>query len=169
MKSNKYIYIYEDDIASSFKIYSYVILTNSEWNSLYNLIFVNNISQADIAIRLMDRKVLDYLLYQNGNQFEFYPDGRRIYFSATDVSTNPIMIYIDNINWMYGVPETNLSLNDYRTYILNHELGHSLGKTDLQCNQFTSENCTCPVMYQSTRGCSEYNCGIEPNKIDLEQ
>jgi hypothetical protein len=75
-------------------------------------------------------------------------NGKRVYFSVTFISENPRTILFDPYNYKYGVKRSGLSVEDYRTYVINHEFGHVLGKDHLRCKAGEQ----CPVMYQMTRG-----------------
>lgn len=60
--------------------------------------------------------------------------------------------------WLYGSRESQLSLDDYRCYVINHEVGHALGHTDHRsvCEDGTG---LAPVMLQQTLG----PAGCRPN------
>lgn len=75
-------------------------------------------------------------------------NGKRVYFSVTFISETPRTILFDPYNYKYGVKRSGLSEDDYRTYVINHEFGHVLGKDHLRCKAGEK----CPVMYQMTRG-----------------
>jgi hypothetical protein len=80
-------------------------------------------------------------------QFSRIINGRRIYFSATILNKPPIILF-DPINFIYGVSQSKLNADEYRSYIINHEFGHALGQKHKQCKK--SEQCS--VMYQMTKG-----------------
>jgi hypothetical protein len=103
-------------------------------------------SAADFTIRLVPRVYLDNFHTKK----EFYPaSGKEIRFSFTVDDTR---IYIDGTNWKQGVPESGLSRTAYRTYVIQHEVGHALGHRHKKCNWVTATGRKCPVMYQMTRG-----------------
>jgi hypothetical protein len=70
--------------------------------------------------------------------------------SCADMSTNTI--YINIKRWRNGSKRSKLSLDDYRTYILNHEIGHLIGRDHVQCNKSGSK---VAVMVQQTLGISD--------------
>lgn len=150
-------YVHPSMIDRSFVTQVNNILNQSEWNKKYRLKEVTDIQDADISIKLADRKELDVW----HDKPEYYPSGKQIRFSITTQNwdTKP-KIYIDSGNWLNGVQESGLSLNDYRRYVILHEFGHGLGFDHQPCNKQTAVNGVCPVMYQSTRGCpSGFKCG----------
>lgn len=67
--------------------------------------------------------------------------------SCTDLRTNDIYLNIDN--WRNGSSKSFLNLDDYRTYVINHEVGHILGKKHTKCPSSRSK---APVMMQQTLG-----------------
>lgn len=58
-------------------------------------------------------------------------------------------MYLNSERWYRGAPASKLSLDDYRQYMVSHEIGHILG--------FEHETCPCvgckvPIMVQQTLG-----------------
>jgi hypothetical protein len=103
---------------------------------------------------------------------QYYPNTKQpIHFSITYPVNNRLKyIYIDEDNWKYGVPESGLTQRKYQEYVINHELGHALGYGHVKCDKEHVYNSTCPVMYQSTRGCPEgYSCAFRVSPVDLLQ
>lgn len=80
--------------------------------------------------------------------------------SCADMSKNVIYINIDR--WRYGSAESKLNLDDYRTYIINHEVGHLLGREHQTC----TGGGKVPVMVQQTLGIN--NCRPNPWPLDWE-
>ena len=140
------------------------IISKCKWNRMYKLREVHCEELADTVIHLVDRSELDSLHTSDDK----YPDGRPIRFSMT--LTRPMQvpkIYIDSVNWLKSVPESKLSIEDYRQYVITHELGHALGYDHVPCNKDTAVNGVCPVMYQSTRGCPDgFACGKDVSYYD---
>jgi predicted Zn-dependent protease len=128
-----------------------IIRSNQIWkNHGYKLTRVNNVKEADFTIALVPRKSLN----KPYGKKEYYPDGREIRFSKTvDHKT----ILIDDVNWIKGVPDSGLSLYDYRQYVILHEVGHALGFTHRHCNHSVN----CPIMYQMTRGVPKGHAGVQ--------
>lgn len=159
-----YIFVHESNLDSEFKNITEHILSKNHWNA--PLTIVNKKTDANIIIKLMPPEILNTF---NPHK-RYYPDGRQIHFSYTfhTIQTASVVsIYINLQNW-YGVAESGLSVNKYREYVINHELGHALGHGHLECDNTTSVNGICPVMYQSTAGCPiGYACGYKPNIHEL--
>jgi predicted Zn-dependent protease len=159
-----YYYTVPSEIDIHFQRQVREIISKCKWNSMYKLREVHCEELADTIIYLVDRSELDSL-HTSGDK---YPDGRPIRFSMT--LTKPMQvpkIYIDSVNWLKSVPESKLSIEDYRKYVITHELGHALGYDHVPCNKDTAVNGTCPVMYQSTRGCPNgFACGTDVSRND---
>jgi len=76
--------------------------------------------------------------------------------SCADLNNN--VIYLNLENWIHGIQKSKLSLNDYRTYMICHEVGHILGKGHIKLSKLQSGS-KVPVMVQQTLGIG--NC--KPN------
>jgi len=137
------------------------ILQMSKWHKYHNFYETDKRHLADIKIFLKSPDELKHLYTHK----KYYPNGKEIQFSFTVQSkTKPPVIYINSKNWLNGVPESGLTLRQYREYVINHEFGHALSYDHQPCKH-TSR---CPVMYQSTIGCpTGIQCGYQPSAIDL--
>ncbi len=82
---------------------------------------------------------------------DYYDDGTEIKFSYTIYNKTPILIHIDSSNWLNGVKQSGLTLQQYRQYVILHEFGHALGYDHMDINATTFDGKT-PIMYQATRG-----------------
>ena len=56
-------------------------------------------------------------------------------------------VWINFYRWMKGARASKLPLKQYRSYVINHEVGHALGRLHAQC---PCENCSAPIMMQHT-------------------
>jgi hypothetical protein len=141
------------------------ILKESNWHKYYAIKKVDDPNMANVLIHLKPRS---WMAEHYNKPPQYYPSGKRIWFSVTTIVPNGRPdIYLDQYNWTEGVSESGLSPDLYRTYLVNHEFGHALGFAHQSCNKDNVINNTCPVMYQSTRGCGEFICGTQPLDIDL--
>ena len=104
---------------------------------------------ADFNIKLVLRRELD----KYHKPREYYRDGSEIRLSFT---INRRDIVIDADNWRNGVPQSGLDLQEYRRYVIMHEVGHALGYDHVPCVRSP-----CPVMYQMTRGPPEGIHGVQ--------
>ncbi|CAN5484272.1 hypothetical protein BH09ACT12_BH09ACT12_23930 [soil metagenome] len=59
--------------------------------------------------------------------------------------------------WLNGADAYEGNLNDYRRYLVNHEVGHALGKAHVGC---PGSGLPAPVMMQQTKGLGE--CSANP-------
>jgi hypothetical protein len=63
---------------------------------------------------------------------------------------------INSDRWLHGSPTYGEHLADYRTYVISHEVGHSLGHQHVHCPQ---RGAPAPVMMQQTKSLE----GCRPN------
>lgn len=57
-------------------------------------------------------------------------------------------IWLNSQRWLYGSKESKLPLDQYRQYMVSHEMGHSLGYDHVKC----LGSGPAPVMMQQTLG-----------------
>jgi hypothetical protein len=77
--------------------------------------------------------------------------------------TNTKTIYMNIYNWRNGRSLSGLNTDDYRTYMINHEVGHILGRGHLQCG---NRGTRVPVMVQQTLGIGD--CRPNPWPLSWE-
>jgi len=65
-------------------------------------------------------------------------------------------VYLNSNRWFNGASASKLSLEDYRQYMVSHEIGHILGFDHETC---VCKNCKAPIMMQQTKSIG--NC--KPN------
>jgi hypothetical protein len=164
-------YIKNSTIDPNFKQLAGDILRASSIHSEYNLRETEDQYNADIMMELISR---DRLTVHHTNP-EYYPGtSKMIRYSLTwqqNIFYNSAKIQpycaIDSENWINGVPESGLSLQEYREYIIQHEFLHGLGYNHVECNGQTAPNGICPILYQSTKGCPDgFKCGYEITSFD---
>ena len=158
-------YVYDSTIDPTFAKDAKNIIAQSELTTKYNLLCVNDPRAADITIKLKKRQEMDKWHEEDK---QYYPDGRQIRFSLTwQGKEHKPRIYIDDQNWLNGVKESGLTLEQYKEYVIIHELMHGLGFDHQPCNETTAVNGVCPIMTQSTRGCPKgFRCGYKPLPAD---
>lgn len=61
-------------------------------------------------------------------------------------------MYLNADRWFRGSKSSRLTLNNYRQYMISHEIGHILGKGHSKC---PCKGCHAPIMMQQTRGIGE--------------
>jgi len=156
-------YYYINSTNQEFKNITRNIIKSSPINKKFPIYEVNNKPDANIVIHLTPR--IDMIKkYDSGS--ETNTDGSKLFLSYT-VNLSPLEIHIDEDNWLYGVPKSGLSLDNYRTYIIQHEFMHALGFDHQECNSETATNGVCPLMYQATRGPPEgFKAGYQVTPID---
>lgn len=106
---------------------------------------------ADIYVYLVPRKELD--VFHTGKSLDDsskpHPNPN-VRFSVTSYgpSYDKPTSFIDADNYLNGVPESNFSQADYRSYVIIHEVLHAIGFDHVECQ----ENQICNVMHQHTKG-----------------
>lgn len=68
------------------------------------------------------------------------------------------------MRWLKGSAESKLSLEDYRQYLVSHEMGHILGHDHVDC---PGHNQPAPIMMQQTLGIGACKANKKLTKIDL--
>jgi hypothetical protein len=58
-------------------------------------------------------------------------------------------IYLNADRWFNGAPKSGLDLENYRQYMISHEMGHILGHEHKSC---PCPGCRAPIMMQQTLG-----------------
>lgn len=58
-------------------------------------------------------------------------------------------MYLNSDRWFHGAAPSKLSLDDYRQYMVSHEIGHILGHGHKKC---PCKGCAAPIMMQQTKG-----------------
>jgi len=159
-------FITPSDTNPEFKPETREILQTSNINAYYNIKEVQDKTQADIVIELRDRDSLTKYHISP----EYYPGTKKqIRFSLTWQNPRPY-IAVDKDNWTYGVPESNLSLPEYRKYVIRHEFMHGLGFDHQPCNSSTAKNGVCPILYQATKGEPPgFKCGQDALPVDFTE
>jgi len=105
---------------------------------------------------------------QDGYFFEPSDNGKiRIRLSSTDVINKACgfsgkalscailggtKMYLNAERWFHGSKESKLKLEDYRQYMVSHEMGHILGKEHVKCS---GKGSLAPIMLQHTIGIGE--------------
>lgn len=77
--------------------------------------------------------------------------------SCTNMSTK--VVYINSHRWKRGAKKSGYSLEDYRIYLINHEVGHILGHHHKKCD---GKGNKIPVMNQATKGIGTCKPNIWP-------
>jgi len=62
---------------------------------------------------------------------------------------NGDLVVLNAVRWAEGIPDYEGALTQYRTYLVNHEVGHRLGQGHVKC---PGEGLPAPVMQQQTYG-----------------
>ena len=139
MKTIKFRFTIDDDVIKHYNILN-TALTHFQVTAYLNDpegwgIFFEPVTQGEsVHIRLCMPKVIhDKCGFTNLSCAEL--GGRFVYLSAH--------------RWFYGASESKLSLENYRQYLISHEIGHILGFEHKKC---PCKGCSAPIMMQQTKG-----------------
>jgi hypothetical protein len=72
-------------------------------------------------------------------------------------------IWLNARRWMHGAPKSHLPLEEYRQYMVSHEMGHALGYDHAKC----PGSGPVPVMVQQTLGIGSCTPNTKLTAIDL--
>ena len=74
---------------------------------------------------------------------------------------NGRFMYLNADRWFHGSKDSKLALEDYRQYLVSHEIGHILGHGHKKC---PCKGCRAPIMMQQTLGIGECrpNTAVRP-------
>jgi hypothetical protein len=72
---------------------------------------------------------------------------------------------VNAMRWTKGSPESKLPLEEYRQYVISHEMGHILGYDHTQC---PGEGQPAPIMMQQTLGIGKCVPNNKLTQIDLQ-
>lgn len=84
--------------------------------------------------------------------------------SLSCATMNGSDIWLNSDRWMRGAPASKLPLEEYRQYMVSHEMGHSLGYDHVKC---PGEG-PAPVMLQQTLGIGACTPNTKLTTIDLQ-
>jgi len=94
-----------------------------------------NKTKAKIQIRLSSSKTIQEICGLRGKLSCAILHGTKMYLCAE--------------RWFHGAPNSKLNLDDYRQYMVSHEMGHILGKEHVKC---PGKGKPAPIMLQQTLG-----------------
>ena len=73
-------------------------------------------------------------------------------------------VWLNADRWMHGAPKSRLPLEQYRQYMVSHEMGHALGYDHVKC----PGSGPVPVMVQQTLGIGACTPNTKLTAIDLQ-
>lgn len=141
-KYYKYKFIVDDDVKKEFSIYNpsqiaFYVMTYLNhpggWGK-YGYFFEPVESRETLLIRLSSPQTIQKIC-GDGNLSCAELGGRFMYLNAN--------------RWFNGSKESKLKLDDYRQYMISHEIGHILGHDHKKC---PCKDCDAPIMMQQTLG-----------------
>jgi hypothetical protein len=72
-------------------------------------------------------------------------------------------VYLNARRWFHGASKSKLSLEDYRQYMVSHEIGHILGYEHETC---VCKGCKAHIMMQQTKGLGQCVPNIKVSNKD---
>jgi len=148
MKLIRYKFLIDSDVVSKYKIdipvqigyYVGAYLNDPEGWSKHGYFFEPVETKEQVLIRLSSPKTIENICGLPNNLSCAELGGRLMYLNAD--------------RWFHGSVASKLALQDYRQYMISHEIGHILGHEHKKC---PCKNCPAPIMMQQTlglKGCS---------------
>ena len=142
MKTIKVLIVCDDDVIKKYSIvhtaqiefYVTAYLNDPDGWSKKGYFFMPVRSNGDVMIRLSSPETIQKLC-GDGSLSCAEMGGKRMYLNAD--------------RWYHGASKSKLSLDDYRQYMVSHEIGHILGFDHEQCPCL---GCPAPIMMQQTKG-----------------
>lgn len=146
MKLIKYKFLIDADVLSHYNIdmpvqigyYVGAYLNDPEGWSKHGYFFEPVDSKEQVLIRLSSPKTIEKICGFSNNLSCAELGGRLMYLNAD--------------RWFHGSAKSKLSLQDYRQYMVSHEIGHILGHEHKKC---PCKHCPAPIMMQQTLGIGE--------------
>ena len=117
------------------EFYIAIYLNDPEGWSKKGYFFEPVSENADVFIRLSSPKTITEKCGLEGN------------LSCAEM--NGKNMYLNSDRWFHGAAKSKLSLDDYRQYMVSHEIGHILGFDHTHCPCI---DCPAPIMMQQTKG-----------------
>lgn len=138
-----------------------ILFDKRGWRKLgYNFTFVSP-TYFDI---IQDKTVYKLTIRLSSNDtIENQCGFHEIQLSCFDPTVSPNEILINYDRWKNGSKPSKLDLENYRIYVINHEVGHALGRLHAEC---PCVGCKVPVMKQQTISIDD--CSPNPWPLDYE-
>ena len=92
-------------------------------------------SNQDVTVRLSSQATIDKNCGMEGR------------LSCAELGGKTVWLNADR--WYHGASKSKLTLDDYRQYMVSHEIGHILGYEHVHCS---GKGQSAPIMMQQTKG-----------------
>lgn len=121
-----------------FDFYVMAYLNSPDGWSQHGYFFEPAVHNPHVFIQLSSSETIDKTCGLSGDLSCAFLNGKNMYLNAH--------------RWFHGARESKLSLEDYRQYMISHEMGHILGKEHVKC---PGKGRPAPIMLQQTLGIGE--------------
>lgn len=139
-KHYKFKTIVDDDVkrkynSDQFELYVTIYLNDPDGWISKGYTFESVTVNEDVLIRLSSPTTIKHLCGLPSNLSCAELGGQKMFLNA--------------YNWMHGSSKSRLDLDEYRQYMISHEIGHILGFEHEKC---PCAGCKAPIMMQQTLG-----------------
>lgn len=140
MKTIRYLLNIDDDVRKKYNTKDVEFLIQVYLNDPdgWGYKFLPVSSNEDVHIRLSSSKTIHNVCGLPSNLSCAELGGRNMFLNAE--------------RWFHGSVKSKLKLEDYRQYMVSHEMGHILGYEHEKC---PCKGCPAPIMMQQTLGIGE--------------
>jgi hypothetical protein len=126
-----------------------ILMDHRGWNSKgYNFVFVSKSVFDKIVVKRGSSLKFILRLSQNKTIVDECGFDINEKLSCYNPTVNPPNVLINYYRWMNGSRFSKLSVQDYKKYVINHEVGHALGRDHV--TKCICKECKVPVMMQQT-------------------
>jgi hypothetical protein len=139
-KHYKFKTIVDDDVkrkynSDQFELYVTIYLNDPDGWISKGYTFESVTANEDVLIRLSSPNTIKNLCGLPSNLSCAELGGKKMFLNAD--------------NWIHGASKSKLPLDEYRQYMVSHEIGHILGFEHEKC---PCAGCKAPIMMQQTLG-----------------
>ncbi len=157
--NNKFCYKFAEKVRD--------VLKNKQGWSKYGYSFVELKSKKNAKLVPSDQVML-LRLVPPSVLYRLYPQFKDEQLSVANITKKTVDFNSDR--WLGTLPNhSGLPISDYQTYLVNHEVGHLLGKNHLYVSKLLNKKILAPIMIQQTKGIGILKPNFWPTDLDNYQ